>query len=113
MMLILHSVYLTASEFEISKNETSQNNTFHSIILERKEIKMLLIGSCVEIHPHEYDLSIYDNFTIPPMYTQGECKFNLLNQLSIILFLTQKGEGQDEIVTAGKKTPSPAYPDLM
>ena len=80
MMLILHSAYLIASEFEIPKNETSQNNTFHSIILERKEIKMLLIGSCVEIHPHEYDLSIYDNFTIPPMFTQGECsRFNLFN----------------------------------
>ena len=51
----------------IPPNLSDTNNTnFHNLTLERKEMKMLLLGQCEELHRHQHDQNFYANFFSHP-----------------------------------------------
>ena len=51
----------------IPKILSDTNNTnFHNLTLERKEMKMLLLGQCEELHRHHHDLNFFANFLSHP-----------------------------------------------
>ena len=44
----------------------TNNTNFHNLTLERKEMKMLLLGQCEELHRHQHDLNFSANFLNHP-----------------------------------------------
>ena len=44
----------------------NNNTNFHEIVLKKRDMKMLLLGQCEEVHKHQKNQNVYANFLNHP-----------------------------------------------